>query len=167
MDSFACAWCGREGKKMRLCTGCKKVRYCDALCQKSDWRAGHRTTCKTGSTKQDTTLLAHPCGICKARDDDDPMRGRQTFCYRCGLLICGACRPLLEARQIERCPGCRGRPRVTDLKDLEWAQHPEELEAEAVSAIVREVHPLDRVELEKGRVRAKQFQKIPGVQMRL
>ena len=104
---------------MRLCTGCKKVRYCDALCQKSDWRAGHRTTCKTGSTKQDTTLLAHPCGICKARDDDDPMRGRQAFCYRCGLLICGACRPLLEARRIERCPGCRGRPRVTDLKDLE------------------------------------------------
>ena len=43
-----CALCGRAAsaaKKLKLCTGCKKVSYCDRQCQKLHWK-GHRRQCK-------------------------------------------------------------------------------------------------------------------------
>ena len=104
---------------MCTCTGCKEIRYCDAICQKCDWRTGHRTVCKIGSATRRTPLLAHACGACKLRELDDLSLGQQGLCYRCGLLTCGACHALIEARQIERCPGCRATLRSTDLKAFE------------------------------------------------
>lgn len=75
--------------------------------------------CKTGSATRRTTLLAHACGACKLRELEDPFLGRQGLCHRCGLLTCGACRSLIELRQIERCPGCRATLRSTNLKAFE------------------------------------------------
>ena len=42
-----CARCGAQpaaGQKLRLCGGCKAVRYCGAECQRADWTA-HRPRC--------------------------------------------------------------------------------------------------------------------------
>ena len=117
MDDFVCSWCGREGDKMKVCTGCKRNRYCDALCQKSDWRCGHKGDCKE---RRDVPDVETPCGMCRFRAADDRSCGRESLCYRCGAAFCGSCRTLAEKGQVERCPGCRRPPRApTDAKDLE------------------------------------------------
>ena len=45
-----CGTCGKPaapGKKLHGCAGCHSVWYCDATCQKADWRAGgHKARCK-------------------------------------------------------------------------------------------------------------------------
>ena len=45
-----CGSCGKPaapGKKLLGCAGCHSVWYCDATCQKADWRAGgHKARCK-------------------------------------------------------------------------------------------------------------------------
>ncbi|KIY99183.1 hypothetical protein MNEG_8779 [Monoraphidium neglectum] len=43
-----CAVCGRgagEGFKLRMCSGCRAVRYCSEACAKSAWRSGHKAEC--------------------------------------------------------------------------------------------------------------------------
>ncbi|KIZ03389.1 hypothetical protein MNEG_4572 [Monoraphidium neglectum] len=47
----ACAVCGRtqaeEGVRLRLCRGCRAVRYCSTACAKKDWSEGtHKQACK-------------------------------------------------------------------------------------------------------------------------
>ncbi|KAI0309395.1 hypothetical protein OF83DRAFT_1158642 [Amylostereum chailletii] len=49
-----CAWKGCEynerepEKPMLQCAGCHKLRYCDRVCQKRDWKeGGHKTACST------------------------------------------------------------------------------------------------------------------------
>ena len=34
-----------DAPRGKLCSGCRRVRYCGAACQKADWRA-HRTACR-------------------------------------------------------------------------------------------------------------------------
>jgi hypothetical protein len=41
----ACAGCGANARGMQQCSGCFKVLYCSAACQKLDWKA-HRSDCK-------------------------------------------------------------------------------------------------------------------------
>ena len=50
--SRCCANCGRgaaevegDGVKLKTCTGCKSVRYCDVKCQK-EHRPKHKQECK-------------------------------------------------------------------------------------------------------------------------
>ena len=42
-----CAHCGKHGdtQTIRLCTGCKAIRYCSRDCQKGDW-SRHNAACK-------------------------------------------------------------------------------------------------------------------------
>ena len=42
-----CAYCGKRGDTLtiRLCTGCKAIRYCSRGCQKGDW-SRHKAACK-------------------------------------------------------------------------------------------------------------------------
>lgn len=47
----ACAQCGaveEAGRKERLkkCTGCRTVSYCNVDCQRAHWRAGHKAACQ-------------------------------------------------------------------------------------------------------------------------
>lgn len=40
-----CAKCGAQGKpKLLVCSRCKKIKYCSALCQKADWKR-HKPLC--------------------------------------------------------------------------------------------------------------------------
>jgi hypothetical protein len=41
-----CKGCGMGGFGFKLCSGCKKVYYCGAACQKKDWRIKHKMDCK-------------------------------------------------------------------------------------------------------------------------
>jgi hypothetical protein len=34
----------QEGKRPLKCTGCNRIYYCDAVCQKADWKR-HRSEC--------------------------------------------------------------------------------------------------------------------------
>ena len=40
-----CDGCNKQStEKMKLCSGCERVRYCDAECQKKDWKE-HKKVC--------------------------------------------------------------------------------------------------------------------------
>ena len=43
-----CARCGASSaqSRLKLCSGCRAVRYCSAACQQAHWRAAHRAECK-------------------------------------------------------------------------------------------------------------------------
>ena len=44
-ESFrVCPRCGEKGKYR--CTGCFLELYCSEVCQRQDWRKGHKVTCK-------------------------------------------------------------------------------------------------------------------------
>jgi hypothetical protein len=36
-----------NGKKPHKCTGCNRIYYCDAICQKADW-SRHKSECPAG-----------------------------------------------------------------------------------------------------------------------
>jgi MYND finger len=51
-DMKACSCCGiskddalQLQRVLRCCSGCKKVRYCSAHCQKQHWQGGHKLAC--------------------------------------------------------------------------------------------------------------------------
>ena len=54
-----CAACGKDqpadGGKLRVCTGCRAVRYCNSECQRNHW-AKHRAACKRGSARSSETI---------------------------------------------------------------------------------------------------------------
>jgi len=43
-----CAFCGdtpKVGERLKMCSKCQNVRYCNKQCQLKHWRAGHRESC--------------------------------------------------------------------------------------------------------------------------
>ncbi len=49
--SSACACCGAEagegGKKLQVCSTCRRKAYCSAACQRQDWNeGGHKRSCQ-------------------------------------------------------------------------------------------------------------------------
>ncbi len=54
-DDRCCDYCQKretENKKLRRCTRCLGVRYCDARCQRADWPE-HRQFCKTKEEQEE------------------------------------------------------------------------------------------------------------------
>jgi hypothetical protein len=47
LNGISCHHCGKDDVKMRACSGCEKAHYCDATCQKADWKK-HKKECKKG-----------------------------------------------------------------------------------------------------------------------
>ncbi|ESK82379.1 hypothetical protein Moror_12196 [Moniliophthora roreri MCA 2997] len=41
-----CLYSPEPTQRVKLCSGCLTTVYCSHLCQKIDWKAGHRETCK-------------------------------------------------------------------------------------------------------------------------
>ncbi|VDC03125.1 unnamed protein product [Peniophora sp. CBMAI 1063] len=50
-----CLWCGKHHASMR-CTHCKVALYCNAYCQKLDWRRAHKPACAMYSIEVLSTL---------------------------------------------------------------------------------------------------------------
>lgn len=57
----SCAQCGaRPGgtpgcEKLRLCSGCRKVRYCSEECSRAAWRQGHKGECRKAAAASSTS----------------------------------------------------------------------------------------------------------------
>jgi len=48
----SCAKCGKQGAGFKRCSRCKQACYCEAACQKADWKR-HKTTCAPPAPLQD------------------------------------------------------------------------------------------------------------------
>ncbi len=47
LKQMKCGFCGKnKGKKLKSCTGCMKVYYCNRNCQKLTWKVKHHHSCK-------------------------------------------------------------------------------------------------------------------------
>ena len=55
MLGYSCNACQETSKKLLMCQGCKKVRYCDEDCQRQDWST-HKVDC----VKKKTVLQPNP-----------------------------------------------------------------------------------------------------------
>ena len=52
-----CAWCGREARpkkhiSLMRCGKCKKVNYCDRVCQRKDWYRDHGPVRVDGTSRE-------------------------------------------------------------------------------------------------------------------
>ena len=54
----SCSSCGEKGK--HRCTGCYLEMYCSKLCQKKDWKKGHKALCKVDRTQFKEVKLTPP-----------------------------------------------------------------------------------------------------------
>ena len=52
-----CPTCGEKGK--HRCTGCYLELYCSKVCQKKDWKKGHKTVCEVVRAQFKEVKLAH------------------------------------------------------------------------------------------------------------
>jgi len=52
----SCACCQNKSAKLKVCSGCRMVRYCSGECQKLDW-ANHRPFCKGVQDPRRSTTL--------------------------------------------------------------------------------------------------------------
>jgi len=125
-----CAACGREGKDLKTCNGCKMVKYCNASCQKRH-RPEHRQKCQERAAQLfDEKLFADPppreeCPICFL-----PMRyGADECTYQacCGKIICYGCRVAAIKAAIdagnsncsdEKCAFCRATPSILPFNSI-------------------------------------------------
>jgi len=65
--SRQCSWCGQmlashsRNGKLLSCATCKGTHYCDRVCQKRDWKRGHKSMCRPAEGKQDINVVMHIC----------------------------------------------------------------------------------------------------------
>jgi hypothetical protein len=76
-----CIAAGCEKAALHTCSVCKTAKYCSEVCQKADWKAGHKAACSAGSLTV-KTKVRFPDGI--AYDAEFTRgtlngRGRMTF----------------------------------------------------------------------------------------
>ncbi|KAI8473915.1 MAG: hypothetical protein J3K34DRAFT_518623 [Monoraphidium minutum] len=65
LHAVACAACGRAaapGVQLKLCVGCRSVRYCSEACAKAAWPAGHREECRELKAQRKAAAAAAPKG---------------------------------------------------------------------------------------------------------
>ena len=121
--SLVCANCGKgeeESHKLKNCTACKLVKYCNRECQIAH-RSQHKKECRKRATElHDIQLFKQPlqlgdCPICFVRIPSlDPTGKKYQTC--CGKVICSGCNyaPLydnqgnkVDNEKQNECPFCR------------------------------------------------------------
>ena len=131
--SLLCANCGKgeeESHKLKNCTACKLVKYCNRDCQIAH-RPQHKKECKKRAAElHDENLFAEPlsqhgdCPICFLRLPTLETGRRYKTC--CGKMICSGCMyaPLYDNQgnevDNEKCPFCRTpTPDMEEMIELE------------------------------------------------
>ena len=115
-----CANCGKgeeESNKLKACTACKLVKYCNRECQIAH-RPQHKKECKKRAAElHDEELFKHPppkhedCPICFTRIPTFETGSQYMVC--CGKVVCTGCiyAPLYDHQgnevDNEKCPFCR------------------------------------------------------------
>ena len=109
-----CANCGKgedDTEKLKACTACKLVKYCNRECQIAH-RSQHKKECKKRAKElHDEALFKQPpksedCPICMIRLPS-LVTGRK-YKYCCGKVICSGC--IYAVKKIDgdmKCPFCR------------------------------------------------------------
>ncbi len=99
-----CTSCKKSPEKLRACGTCKKVRYCDATCQKIDW-ARHKEICQPIEAPKEAK--AHHCATCKKSSEK--------------LKVCGTC------KKVRYCDvACQKKDRATHKEVCEPAEEAKE-----------------------------------------
>ena len=114
-----CAVCGKPDARLR-CGRCRSVHYCDASCQKNDWK-DHKSRCAPSAPRLETFERAAPrCVSCQAFAWSVDERVGPWMCYRscCGAYQCEACERRGAASRVgsaspSACPRC-GEPPAAD-----------------------------------------------------
>ncbi|KAJ7046487.1 MM3350-like domain-containing protein [Mycena alexandri] len=55
--SALCACCGKPITEPRMCSACKKVYYCDRVCQTTHWKKEHKRQCTARTAAAQSTLV--------------------------------------------------------------------------------------------------------------
>ncbi len=114
-----CASCGKaavDNVKLKMCTACKLVKYCNVECQKNH-RPQHKKACKKRAAEiRDDRLFRQPdgscygeCPICCLPLPIDKVSNMNSCCCK---VICKGCSYENKMREFEeglelRCPYCR------------------------------------------------------------
>ena len=144
-EILLCAACGKEegeDNKLKFCTACNMVKYCNRECQRAH-RRQHRKECRKRAAELRTeALFAQPppnedCPICFI---PLPPVGQQTYQSCCGKMICDGCidahydtyrKDFLalasrfdctEEEEYPWCPFCRTRASTTVQEEIERLQ---------------------------------------------
>ena len=118
----SCAACGSTADVKLRCSRCKRVWYCSAACQRTDWRA-HRGGCDPGvavARLDDFAYAAPTCGRCGAFavGVDEAAGPWERYRACCGCYLCEGCErrgtgrskegPVPAAEDV--CPRCGALP---------------------------------------------------------
>jgi len=126
-DVSICANCGKEGDKLKACTACKMVKYCNRECQIAH-RPQHKKVCrKRAKELHDIELFKQPkeddCPICFIQLPSLKTGYRYQTC--CGKMICSGCSyaPVYDDQGNEvdnqKCAFCRTPYPTSDEKGIE------------------------------------------------
>ena len=92
-----CAACGKGGDTLKICTGCRTVKYCNSMCQK-EHRSRHRKLCKKYKvfiyTGVERDLTQIPKNVIRAKIDPSVTVIPE------GLFTCN-----LQLQEVELCEG--------------------------------------------------------------
>ena len=66
-----CKHCGKTGADMKTCTGCKLAKYCGPVCQRANWKAGHKKTCIGKAVPGDESTQLDAGQRCEDAEDYD------------------------------------------------------------------------------------------------
>ncbi len=95
---LACRGCGAPavgGAKWKLCSGCERVAYCGAACQRADWRRRKRWCTGAHAGSAEAALADATCCVCRravvcddAADEGEGLAGAAAPYQRVALLRC-------------------------------------------------------------------------------
>ena len=101
---YDCATCGVSGMdyKIKLCSRCKKVKYCTRPCQKEDWRHHRNAECVPLDVQKETACARIDSFVVRVRGglDTDPELHR--VIYGSGDLLVSMAQTL--PMRLESCP---------------------------------------------------------------
>ena len=124
----SCANCGKgeedSGSRLKECTACKLVKYCNRDCQIAH-RPQHKKECKKRAAElHDEKLFKQPppnedCPICMLLLPSLDTGSRYRSC--CGKIVCSGCIHAVEIRDggVGLCPFCRTPTPTTDEEMIE------------------------------------------------
>ena len=120
-NKSTCAACGKGGDDgLKICNGCRMVKYCNAICQMAH-RPEHKNECKKRAAElKDEALFKKPpprgdCDVCFEIMPLVGKGGKYQSC--CGKMVCTGCIYRAARGNDDRlapCPFCRSDDNVSN-----------------------------------------------------
>lgn len=138
---FVCQNCKKSTSNLSRCTGCYRVYYCSKVCQKANWKSGHREQCKKSKLVTKTTE-AYSCDKketekeSKPREKDDSgfeeiASGVQKTDPEVKSSTSDKCNVCSKTGNLKRCANCKKASYCSKTcQRRDWAQHKNVCESE-------------------------------------